>query len=241
MNLARLYSQLIGICEDRNGKPRSIHRYGAGYEIHHIIARSMGGSNSSMNLVYMTPREHFTAHHILARLYGGGMWVAFFRMCQPNQGKTNRAYRITGRQYQTAREQFREAARLRNMGKVVSAETRAKMSVAKTGRKHSEKSKALMSKNRKGIACTEETKEHLRKLNAGIKWQSVTCPHCGKSGGINVMHLWHFDNCKMNPEKPENAENHKQYKAVSCPHCGKTGKHGIMHRWHFDNCKHKPA
>ena len=26
--------------------------------------------------------------------------------------------------------------------------------------------------------------------------EKVTCPHCGKVGGKNVMGLWHFDNCK---------------------------------------------
>lgn len=27
--------------------------------------------------------------------------------------------------------------------------------------------------------------------------EKVTCPHCGKTGGKNVMVRWHFDNCKM--------------------------------------------
>ena len=24
----------------------------------------------------------------------------------------------------------------------------------------------------------------------------ITCPHCGKVGGIAIMKRWHFDNCK---------------------------------------------
>ena len=25
---------------------------------------------------------------------------------------------------------------------------------------------------------------------------TVTCPHCNKSGGLGIMHRWHFNNCK---------------------------------------------
>ena len=30
----------------------------------------------------------------------------------------------------------------------------------------------------------------------GLKQKQVTCPHCGKIGGINTMKQWHFDKCK---------------------------------------------
>lgn len=35
------------------------------YEIHHIIPRSLGGSNNKDNLVLLTPEEHFKAHYLL--------------------------------------------------------------------------------------------------------------------------------------------------------------------------------
>lgn len=25
---------------------------------------------------------------------------------------------------------------------------------------------------------------------------TVTCPYCNKTGGLGIMHRWHFDNCK---------------------------------------------
>lgn len=31
--------------------------------------------------------------------------------------------------------------------------------------------------------------------------QKVTCPHCGKTGGNNTMHRWHFTNCKSEPSR----------------------------------------
>lgn len=35
------------------------------YEEHHIIPRSLGGTNKKTNLVLFTPREHFLAHYLL--------------------------------------------------------------------------------------------------------------------------------------------------------------------------------
>jgi hypothetical protein len=36
----------------------------------------------------------------------------------------------------------------------------------------------------------------------GLQYK-VTCPHCAKEGGANVMRQWHFDACKDNPEGPK--------------------------------------
>lgn len=42
--------------------------------------------------------------------------------------------------------------------------------------------------------------EAYRRYRTGIASQNpkptVVCPHCGKSGGINIMGRWHFENCK---------------------------------------------
>lgn len=38
-----------------------------GYEVHHILPKSMGGSNEKHNLVKLTTREHFLAHLLLER------------------------------------------------------------------------------------------------------------------------------------------------------------------------------
>src|SRR6056297_1414304 len=41
------------------------------YENHHIIPRSLGGSNKKSNMVLLTPREHCIAHLLLVRMYEG--------------------------------------------------------------------------------------------------------------------------------------------------------------------------
>jgi hypothetical protein len=40
-------------------------------ECHHIIPRSLGGSNDRNNLVDLTAREHYVAHLLLAKMHGG--------------------------------------------------------------------------------------------------------------------------------------------------------------------------
>lgn len=48
-------------------------------EKHHILPRSLGGSDDPDNLVKLTPEDHFFAHLLLAKIHGGKMWspVAF--------------------------------------------------------------------------------------------------------------------------------------------------------------------
>jgi len=68
----------------------------------------------------------------------------------------------------------------------------------------SEETKALWSKQRKGKKRGPMSEEHraaLRKPKTNTKNMQglkdiVTCPHCKKTGGTNVMKRWHFNNCK---------------------------------------------
>lgn len=51
-------------------------------EVHHILPRSMGGTNDKENLVRLTLREHFIAHAMLLRIYKNSkMSMAFKMMC----------------------------------------------------------------------------------------------------------------------------------------------------------------
>jgi hypothetical protein len=78
-------------------------------------------------------------------------------------------------------------------GRNKSEEHRAKMSAASKGRNKSEEHRAKMSAARKG---RNKSEEHRAKLSLPKK--IVICPHCNKSGGINIMNRWHFNNCKQN-------------------------------------------
>ena len=49
-------------------------------EKHHIVPRSMGGSDDASNLIKLTGRQHYLAHGMLWKAYGGSMTRAFFMM-----------------------------------------------------------------------------------------------------------------------------------------------------------------
>lgn len=72
MDYQRIYREFIS---DRKSKPEP-----EGYtERHHILPRALGGGDEPENLIALTPEDHFFAHLLLARAYGGSMWcpVAF--------------------------------------------------------------------------------------------------------------------------------------------------------------------
>jgi len=71
-------------------------------EKHHIVPRSLGGSDDSDNIIKLLPREHFIAHLLLARIHVGtkGMRMvhALRRMLTGGDGKryipNSRVYQI---------------------------------------------------------------------------------------------------------------------------------------------------
>lgn len=66
MDHEKIYKRL---CDSR--KYRGVSK-GVGYELHHVVPRSMGGSDDHGNLVKLTPREHLIAHILLEKFTRGG-------------------------------------------------------------------------------------------------------------------------------------------------------------------------
>lgn len=91
MNYQRIYDEFIA---DRRSKPVPM-----GYtERHHILPRSLGGSDDPENLIDLTAEDHLFAHMLLAKIYGGGMWHAVCIM----MGKGSQKRRISNRKLRTA-------------------------------------------------------------------------------------------------------------------------------------------
>jgi len=61
MNYTKIYDSLINAALYREYTKRPS-------EVHHILPRSMGGTNDSENLVRLTVREHFIAHLLLYKM-----------------------------------------------------------------------------------------------------------------------------------------------------------------------------
>jgi len=160
-------------------------------ELHHIIPKSLGGTNDRSNLVRLTGREHFICHLLLTKMLAGknkGKMV-FALNCMMNRSNNKMArYVPSSRIYEILRKQLSEAhtqlgrtpehkaaISLAHTGKIVSTDTRKRMSEsskknivggAVKGTIRSESTKLKISQSRKGIIFTDE---HRRKLSEAAK------------------------------------------------------------------------
>lgn len=70
-------------------------------ENHHKVPNSLGGSKESKNMIRLAGREHFIAHLILWKAFGGPMIHAFNMMKMNNQDK--RYFKLASKQYEQLR------------------------------------------------------------------------------------------------------------------------------------------
>lgn len=70
MNYKQIYDRFIDSRRDQCMLSNVI------YENHHIIPRSMGGTDDVQNMIKLTTREHFFAHRLLAKFAGPKMKIA---------------------------------------------------------------------------------------------------------------------------------------------------------------------
>lgn len=85
-------------------------------EKHHILPKSLGGSNDISNLVILTAKEHYIVHHLLTKMVSntslqGKLWSAFFLM---HIGHENRL--VFPRTYALAKEQMAKHKAITNQG-----------------------------------------------------------------------------------------------------------------------------
>lgn len=150
MNYQKIYNDLVESAKFRPDIP-----FLNGYtETHHILPKSMGGTDNIENLVKLTAREHFVAHHLLWRIYRTKeMAYAFWEMCNhKTSSKNKRNYNVTSKQYEIARKSFiifrKSNPTLPNLNGKADKEyykkVGMKISQAKKGKKFSEAHKQSM-------------------------------------------------------------------------------------------------
>ena len=105
------------------------------YERHHIIPKSMGGSNSKDNLVLLTAKEHYICHYLLIKFTkSGGLYkmVHAFRMINI-QSINNYS---NSRLYESCKETFSKLHSKYLSGNVLSEDTKRKISESHRGSKN---------------------------------------------------------------------------------------------------------
>lgn len=91
-------------------------------EEHHIIPRSLGGSDDKSNLVKLTAKEHFICHLLLTKMYKKGsneyykMCSAFLMMLVSSKDHNGNRY-ISSKKYEHLRMSFSERMSILQSGK----------------------------------------------------------------------------------------------------------------------------
>lgn len=181
MNYQKIYDEFI---LDRKNKQGQLSGY---FERHHILPRSLGGDDSHNNLINLTPSDHFFAHILLSKIYGGGMFVALSLMSSSFSRSANG---MTAKRwaYDYAKRGMSEYRKIQYSGKdnPFFGKTHSEQSILKirksrkgkmTGESHFAYGKP--SKLR-GIPLKEETKQKISRSKLGEK-----NPMYGKTMGSN--------------------------------------------------------
>lgn len=104
--------------EEDNRKSRKVD--GEYFEKHHILPKSMGGSNDPINLVLLTPKEHFICHHLLYLFVQGPdrykMAFAWNMLCWGSGKNKERPLYYNARLFSKARTSFAQSISAINSG-----------------------------------------------------------------------------------------------------------------------------
>jgi len=220
-----IYYQII----DR-AKARVLESY---KERHHIIPKSLGGTNNTDNLVELTAREHFICHLLLTKMVNG-------------PSKRSMCYAVWQMTHIKGRERYKPSSRMYNM-------LRKKLSETYKGVPKSEQAKRNMSLAHQGKTGTPHTEEHKQYMSALYKGKSKNyASFLGKTHSAETKQKQSLiKQGKNNPmygrkrsadaiERSRQAQLNIPKPTFVCNCCGKTvgGKSNLL-RWHNDNCKEK--
>lgn len=173
MNYQRIHDTIISraLSENRSKKDNY-------FEEHHILPKSLGGSNKKSNLVLLTTKEHFIVHRLLVEMYPKGSYewqkmvyaASFFLASSKHHSRVQ----VSGKFYEQIKKTLSEI----KSGIPRSEETIAKIKAtkAKNPRKVSEEEKKRRSERMKGSrnpmfgkTHTKEVKDFISSLNKGRK------------------------------------------------------------------------
>jgi hypothetical protein len=142
-----------------------------GFHRHHIIPKCLSGTNEKINLVTLSPREHYIIHHLLWKAFPQtNLTTAFKGMVH---GFNYGSHRITSKVYERLCLDYYPINRENLLGNTHASgkrtpEQRQRMSESQKGIKHSDESKKKMSESQRNKPpVTEETKLKISLANKG--------------------------------------------------------------------------
>jgi hypothetical protein len=237
-----------------NAKNRNLQTY---TETHHVIPRSLGGTDEVNNLVKLTAREHFICHWLLTKTTTGEdrykMLNALRMMRAEKHGQERYKTKITARVYESIKEEYAQLQSVKFTGK----------GNGFYGKKHTEEAKERIRQKNLGSTLTPEQRAKISAKQTGKKrapfsaeWKAnLIAAHTGEGNGMYGKK--HSDEAKAKQSAKAKArvqpaelkerisasllsKNMKRDKKL-CPHCNQEVAVNGYGRWHGERCKQNPV
>lgn len=223
-------------------------------ENHHILPRSLGGTDDRNNLVKLTAREHFICHWLLTKMHTGEsrakMIYALNGMKRSNDFAQRYETKITARVYEKLKKEFAEvhSSTMKgkappNKGRTMSEEQKAKIRATKTANPYKWDPEKLAKRvaTQTGTKRSQETKDKIRAALKGktkgpmsdeekLK-RSIALLGKSKRNG-------HGDRISTTVAAQKAAGTHyTQQPKLTCPHCGVQAAKHRYNAFHGDKCR----
>lgn len=236
----------------QNAKNRILTTY---TETHHIVPRSLGGTNSADNLVSLTAREHFICHWLLTKTTTGEdrykMVNALRMMRAEKQGQKRYKTKITARVYASIKEEYARMQSIRFSGKgngfygkKHTEEAKARISAANLGNRISDDQRAKITASKLGKSRPEFNEEWRANLSAAKQGKNNSMFGKKQSDDAKAKISAKIKGRKQTAEEKEVRRQSllalklKKPKKL-CPHCNQEVAVNGYARWHGDKCKSK--
>lgn len=220
------YVNYLEACEKRN-RLKLIGKF----EKHHICPKSKtmfpqykSFKHNPWNKIILTLKQHYNAHYLLAKAFGGSMWVTlnWFKRFE-NLGllsisnskryeeakiKSGNFVRENSKKYWTEERKVKQSNEFKGEGnpfynKTHNVQTKQKIKEARALQTFSEATKQKISEacagELNGFYGKQHSEESISKMKDTLsKLTPITCPHCSKTSKSRAnMYRYHFDNCKF--------------------------------------------
>jgi hypothetical protein len=228
-------------------------------EKHHILPRSLGGSDDQENIAILTAREHFICHWLLTKIYTAGkerylVVNALQGMQRKNKHQKRYSSKITSRVYENLKEEWSRLSAEKVKGKnnpmygekfYRSEEGKKRQREAVIGDKNGSKQEAArikISESKKGKSRPNFSDEWRAKLSEAKKGENNNRYGVVVSEDTRRKISEKAKGRKFSAEVVEKRASKirgSKREKKQCPHCDNLIAVNGYTRWHGDNCKVK--
>ena len=222
------------------------------HENHHIIPKSLGGSNKKENITNISVREHFICHWLLTKIYATGeahwkMDNALRFMRAENKHQERYHTKITSRVYARLKEEYallssekRRGKGNGMFGKKQTAEAKRKISEANSGRVQTPEENARQIAAQTGRvrdAFSDEWKEKMSKAKLGKNNNMFGKKHSDDTKAKQREKATGRKQSSETIAKKAEAIRGSKRKKKQCPNCNNLIAVNGYARWHGEKCK----